>query len=430
MTETVGQTIIPINEPALITNDATVVGLLAIILGIVFYTAKSNNFLCTRFYRFVPVVLLCYFLPSLLNTLNIIDGERSKMYFFASHYLLPACLVLLTLSVDFKALLGLGHKALILFFVGTTGIVIGGPIALLTVSWFSPELLAGHGPETLWRGMTTIAGSWIGGGANQVAMKEIYNVGDNIFSAMVTVDVIIANIWMAILLVMADKAKAIDEKSGADTSAISVLKLNVSSYQAKHARITQLPDLIMICAVSLGSAGFAHFLSDQITPYFITHHPALARYSLHSHFFWIIVFSTALGIAFSFTKFRELEGVGASAVGSMLLYILIASIGMKMDVTVIVNKPIYFLIGGIWMLVHAGLMLIVARLIKAPLFYMAVASQANVGGAASAPVVASAFHPSLASVGVLLAVLGYAVGTYMAWFCGLILQTIGEPTLF
>jgi uncharacterized membrane protein len=130
-------------------------------------------------------------------------------------------------------------------------------------------------------------------------------------------------------------------------------------------------------------------------------------------------------VLLSFTKARSLEGAGASKVGSAFLYILIATIGMKMDIRMIIDAPIYFLIGAIWMLVHAGLMLFVAKLIKAPLFYMAVGSQANVGGAASAPIVASAFHPSLAPVGVLLAVLGYTLGTYMAWFCGQILQVIG-----
>ena len=107
-----------------------------------------------------------------------------------------------------------------------------------------------------------------------------------------------------------------------------------------------------------------------------------------------------------------------------MLYILIASIGMGMDVTAIVSNPGLFVVGGIWIGIHAALLFVVAKLLNVPLFYMAVGSQANVGGAASAPVVASAFHPSLAPAGVLLAVLGYAVGTYAAWICGLIMQAV------
>jgi len=292
------------------------------------------------------------------------------------------------------------------------------------VASIAPDMLGVTGPEAVWRGMTTVAGSWIGGSANQAAMKEIYGAGDQIFSAMVTVDVIVANLWMAILLVMASKAKAIDEKTGADTSAISDLKEHVEQFNAKHSRIAGLPDIMVIIGVGLGVTGFAHLFADNITPYFVINFPDLDKFSFHSKFFWMIIFASTVGIALSFTKARQLEGVGASKVGSAFLYILIATIGMKMDVRMIMDAPIYFILGAVWMLVHASLMLIVAKMIKAPLFYMAVGSQANVGGAASAPIVASAFHPSLAPVGVLLAVLGYTVGTYMAWLCGQILQAV------
>ena len=409
----------------MITNDATVLGLLVILLGGVFYTAQHSSTFWKKFYSVVPAVLLCYFLPSLLNTFGVISGKESDLYYVASRYLLPACLVLLTLSVDLKAISRLGSKAVILFFTGTVGIIIGGPIALLTVAQFAPELIGVDGPEAVWRGMTTVAGSWIGGSANQAAMKEIYGAGDQIFSVMVTVDVIVANLWMAVILVMVGNAKAIDAKTGADTSAISDLKQKVEQFQAKHARIPTLADLMIIVAIGLGVTGFAHLFADNITPFFVEHFPNTDRFSFHSKFFWMIVFATTVGITLSFTRARELEGVGASRVGSAFLYILIATIGMKMDVTMILDTPVYFVIGVIWMVIHAGLMLLVAKLLKAPLFYMAVGSQANVGGAASAPIVASAFHPSLAPVGVLLAVLGYTVGTYMAWLCGQILQAVG-----
>lgn len=413
-----------ITTSAIITNDATILGMVAIILGAVFYTSQLKQGFWCKFYRVVPALLLCYFLPSLLNTFDIIDGEKSQLYFFTSRYLLPACLVLLTLSVDFKAIKNLGIKAIILFFTGTLGIVVGAPIALLTVASVFPELLNNHGPDAVWKGMTTVAGSWIGGSANQAAMKEVYGVGDNIFSVMVTIDVIVANIWMAVLLVLAAKSKSLDEKSGADTEAIEALKTKMLTLEKQHSRIPSLSDLMMILMFGLGVMGLAHFFADNLTPFFIEHFPQTAKFSFHSHFFWLMVCATTMGLLLSFTPARRLEGVGASKIGSVFLYFLVASIGMKMDVTMILDTPLYFLIGFIWMLIHASLMLLVAKWIKAPLFYMAVASQANVGGAASAPIVASAFHPSLAPVGVLLAVLGYTVGTYMAWFCGQILQAI------
>jgi uncharacterized membrane protein len=150
----------------------------------------------------------------------------------------------------------------------------------------------------------------------------------------------------------------------------------------------------------------------------------LDRFSLTSGFFWIVVVATTLGLILSFTPAKKLEGVGASKIGSVLLYFLVATIGMHMDVLAIRDNPMLFLVGIVWMLVHVSILLGVAKIIRAPFFFVAVGSQANVGGAASAPIVASAFHPSLAPVGVLLAVLGYALGTYGAWLCGILMQTV------
>jgi len=414
------------HEPALVTNDAVVLGLLSLILGLVFYTERSKHPFWQRFYRYVPGLLLCYFLPSLLNTFNIVDPEQSKLYFVASRYLLPTCLVLLTLSVDLPAIGRLGYKAITMFLTGTVGIVLGGPLALLIVGWISPETIGGQGPDAIWRGMTTIAGSWIGGGANQAAMKEVFDVGDALFSQMVAVDVLCASVWMAVLLFMAGRAKEIDARMGADTSAIDDLKRRVERFHAEHGRLLTLPDLIFILAVGFGATGAAHAVAGAVAPWIESNAPGLARLSLTSSFFWIVVTATTIGLILSFTPAKKLEGAGASRVGSAMLYVLVASIGMGMDVSAVFSNPGLFLIGGIWISFHALLLIVMARILRAPLFYLAVGSQANVGGAASAPVVASAFHPSLAPTGVLLAVLGYALGTYAAWICGLLMQGIAS----
>ncbi|EKE82777.1 DUF819 domain-containing protein [Idiomarina xiamenensis] len=411
---------------ALIQNDGVVFGLLMVILGAVFYTSSSQNRFFQSFYKYVPALLLCYFLPSLLNTFGIVDGNSTAVTDIAMDYLLPACMVLLTLSLDLKAIASLGIKAPILFLTGTLGIVIGGPIALLIVSAIFPEMLGVDGPDAVWRGMTTIAGSWIGGGANQAAMKEVFEVGGDIFSAMVTVDIIVANLWMAVLLYMAANSRQIDTRTGADTSAIDDIKQRMETYQQQHVRNPSLADIMIIMAIGFGIAGLAHFAADIIAPFIGQNYPELRKFSLDSQFFWLIVLATTGGIILSCTRARNYEAAGASKFGSVFVYILVASIGLHMDITKIAEAPKFFLIGVIWMVIHASLILLVAKLLRAPVFYMAVGSQANVGGAASAPVVASAFHPSLAPVGVLLAVLGYAVGTYAAYICGQVLRVIGS----
>lgn len=408
---------------ALITNDAVVFGVLMVILAAIFHTSHSKNPVCKKFYAVVPALLLCYFIPGLLNTLDIVDGEHSKLYWMAKTYLLPTALVLLTLSIDLKSVLKLGPKAIILFLAGTAGVVLGGPLVLWIAGMFDPSLL-GDGKESVWRGMATMAGSWIGGGANQAAMKEVFDVGSDVFGKFVAVDVIVANIWMAILLFMAGKSKAMDARSGADTSAIQDLQKRIEDYQAENARIFTLTDLIKILAVGFGATALAHFCTDAIVPFLKAHAAWTSKYSLTSGFFWVVVLATTIGVALSFTKARSLEGAGASKVGSAALYVLVATIGMHMDLKSIFNDPELFLIGLVWISIHAGIMLLVAKFLRAPVFFMAVGSKANIGGAASAPVVASAFHPSLAPVGVLLAVCGYALGTYAAYICGLLLKMV------
>ncbi|HEX9728112.1 MAG TPA: DUF819 family protein [Gemmatimonadales bacterium] len=409
---------------ALITNDAVVLGLLAATLGVVFYTSSSDRPLFRAFYKYVPALLLCYFIPSLYNTFGLIDGEQSRLYFVASRFLLPATLVMLTLSIDLEGIVGLGPKALILFLTGTAGIVLGGPLAILLFSVVSPDTVGGAGPDAVWRGFTTVAGSWIGGSANQAAMKEVFEVGDEVFSAMVAVDVLIANVWMAVLLFLAGRSEAIDRRAGADTTALVELRRRVTAFQEKIARIPTLTDLMLILAVGFGVTGASHVLADWLAPLIERTAPQLSRLSLTSSFFWLVVFATTGGLALSFTRARNLEGAGASKIGSAMLYILIATIGMSMDITAVVDRPGLFAVGATWMVIHALLLLFVMRLLKAPVFYMAVGSQANVGGAASAPVVASAFHPTLAPVGVLLAVLGYAIGTYGAWITGQLMRLV------
>jgi len=413
------------SEAPLITNDAVVLGILMVILGGVFRTSSSERPFWKKFYGIVPSLLLCYFLPSLLATTGVISGEVSKLYFVASRYLLPTSLVLLTLSIDLKGILRLGPKAIIMFLTGTLGIVIGGPLAILITSTFAPEWVGGAGPDAVWRGMTTVAGSWIGGGANQAAMKEVFEVGDDLFSAMVAVDVIVANVWMAFLLYCAGRHEAIDRANHADTSAIVELREKVAAYQASIAKIPRLADTMVVLAVGFAATMIAHAGADFLSPFLEENAPYLDRFSLTSNFFWLIVIATTVGlVASAFQPVRELEGVGASRLGSAMLYVLVATIGMKMNLMAIFENTHLFAVGMIWMAIHAVLLLVVARLIRAPVFFMAVGSQANVGGAASAPIIASAFHPALAPVGVLLAVLGYALGTYAAWFCGQLMRIV------
>ena len=430
----------------LITKDTVLFGLLAACLGFVFVTSTSNLKFWKKFYAVVPALFMAYFIPALLTTVGIIAPEwnsiseageviqhKSNLYFVASRYFLPAALVLMTLSLDLKAVFNLGPKALIMFLTGTVGIIIGGPIAIYILSVIYPEAIGGVGPNAVWRGLSTLAGSWIGGGANQTAMLEIYGYNQKLYGGMVFVDIVVANIWMAILLIGIGKTKKIDKWLNADTTAIEELKAKVSKFTQEVTKNPSLTDLIILMAVAFGTVSISHFLANILAPFFelkiasIQHQTLRNTFTfLGSNFFWMISISTLIAIILSFTKVRKLEGAGASKLGSVFIYILVSTIGMKMDLTMIFDNLGLLAIGLIWMTVHAVLLISVAKLIKAPYFFLAIGSQANVGGAASAPVVASAFHSSLATVGVLLAVFGYAVGTIGAIACTLLMQIISQ----
>ena len=461
-----------VSDIPLITNDAVVFGILIALLMAVFKATETKAF--SKFFKVIPALLLCYFLPSLFSTLGIISPKwidisqataaltdagfdlsgihnfkdfknfvlqnqvdkaliepfigHSQLYFVASRYLLPASLILLTLSISLKEVFKLGPKALIMFITGTIGVVIGGPLAILLFSAIAPDVVGGVEPNEVWRGMTTVAGSWIGGGANQAAMFEIFGeeknlISGSMYSMMITVDIIVAEVWMFFLLLGVGKAAKIDKWFKADASSVNTLKNHMHEFSQKIARIPTFNDIIIILGLALGFTGLSHLLADIIAPWIKVNAPYLAEtFSLGSGFFWLIVLATTFGIILSFTKARNYEGAGASKIGSVFIYILVATIGMKMNVMAILDNPAIFLVGLAWMVVHVVLLVIVAKIIKAPFFFLAVGSKANIGGAASAPVVAAAFHPSLAPVGVLLAVLGYAFGTYGALVCGYLMQ--------
>lgn len=429
------------NTP-LFTDDTIVFGLLMLALGFVFLTESFKTGFWSKFYKIVPGLFMAYMIPALLTTMGLIapewqtvseNGEitehSSNLYYVSSRYLLPAALVLMTLSIDLKAVFNLGWKALVMFFTGTVGIVIGGPIAILLIAAVSPETVGGVGPDAVWRGLSTLAGSWIGGGANQTAMLEIYGYNQKLYGGMVFVDIVVANIWMALILIGIGKRNRINKWLKADTSSIEELKEKVSSFSESVKRNPSLTDIMIIGAIAFGTVSFAHLCSNFLAPLFDDLVAGIDSPTtrnvftfLGSKFFWMISIATLVAIALSFTKAKNYEGAGASKFGSVFIYILVASIGMKMDLALIFDNLGLIAIGVVWMTIHALLLIGIAKLIKAPYFFLAVGSQANVGGAASAPIVASAFHPSLATVGVLLAVFGYAIGTIAAIGCTILME--------
>ncbi|MCP9748120.1 DUF819 domain-containing protein [Lacihabitans sp. CS3-21] len=409
---------------AIITNDAVVAAILFALLIFIFQLAKSSNKLIEGFFKIFPPILLCYFLPGVLNTFGLISGESSGVYPFVSKYLLPACLLLFTLSLDVEMLKKLGLKALLVFLAGTLGVIIGGPLAVKIVSSFKPEIFYTGTENEVWRGLGTIAGSWIGGGANQTALKEILQPSAYVFSQCVAVDVLVAETWLAVLLIGVVNNHKINKWLGADSAVVEEMKEKISALKDQKERIPTFDDYLKLTAVAFVFTGISYFLADMISPFIKENYPYLEKFSLTSNFFWVVFFITIFGVLVSRTKLRELEYVGASKIGTLFLYILVASIGMQMDLSAVADNKWLFLVGLIWISIHVIFVVLASKLLKAPFFMLAVGSQANIGGAASASVVAGAFHPALVPIGVIFAVLGYAIGTYGGYLTALLMHWV------
>lgn len=406
---------------ALIQNDIVLFGLIAGTLGLIFWLSSGPTPFWKKFFAWVPALLLCYFIPAFYNTVGLIDGGNNSLYNpVASRVLLPAALVLLTLSVDLKDILKLGPKLLFVFCAGTVGVVLGAIVSFQLMQWIHPPAVAGD----TWKGMAALSGSWIGGGANMVAIREVYAVDATLFGQFAVVDVAVASLWMATLLFLSGRSARLDARSGADTRALDEMKERIAAYEAANARIPSLSDMMVIVGLAFGAVGLAHAVASPLAAWCAANVANASRYSLDSSFVWVVVLSTVIGLGLSFTRVRRLESAGASRVGTMFLYFLIACIGMQMDFLQLAARPELLAIGVIWMLVHILVIWVAAKLVKAPLFYFAVGSQGNIGAAASAPVVAAAFHPSLAPVGVLLGTVGYATGTVIAYGLGQVLRSM------
>ena len=416
-----------LEQPALpdsfVQDPVGILAVLCTVLAIIFWLAAHP--VLGRLFKVVPALVFCYFVPTLLTTLGIIP-DSSVLYSWIKTFVLPASLLLLVLPLDLPAILRLGPKALIMLLAGTASVVIGGPIALLvTGPWL---------PEDAWRGMSALAGSWIGGGANFVAIGEAAEASDTLMATMVIPDVFCANVWTGVLLFLSSRQHRIDAKIGADTRAIRELERRLTEFQERTSRIPSMADLMMILALGFGGGWLSYKLgwelftwlkeaADSSGSWLLAELNASVKPST-----WKFIIVTTMGVGLSFTRLRRLEGAGASKLGSVMIYLLIACIGASADFRKILDAPVYVVMGFVWITCHIVIMLTVGRLIRAPLFFVAVGSQANIGGAASAPVVASAFHPSLAPVGALLAVAGYVLGTYCGLLCMQLLKlTAGVP---
>jgi uncharacterized membrane protein len=384
-----------------ITEPNQLFALLASVLALLFYLSTLDYL--KGFFKFLPPVIWAYFLPMFL-TAGGITPLQSTVYDWMGDYLLPFSLFLLMLTVDLPAIMKLGRKAITMMLAGTLGIVIGGPIAFLIFKSFLP-------PDA-WKGFATLSGSWIGGTANMLAMQASVGAPDSIVGPIIVVDTVVGYGWMGVLIFLSAFQVRFDKWVGADNSAIEQANARLQELDTTR-RPTQLNDLVYMLGLGLGGTVIAKALGNML--------PVLGNPTIISHTTWSILIVVTIGLSLSFTPLRKLERAGASKMGFLALFLLLTSIGAKADLRALWEVPLYMAAGAVWITIHISILIMVAKLMKAPLFFVATGSMANIGGAASAPIVASVYHPAMAPVGLLMGVSGYFLGIYAAIGCAWIL---------
>jgi uncharacterized membrane protein len=386
-----------IQEPALL------LAYLAGVVAVVFQAGRLPR-LRPMFDR-LPALVWAYWLPMLSTTVGLIPAE-SPLYRSMTRYLLPASLVLMLLSSEVKSIARLGRTALLVMAAGVLGIVAGSVTAFLALR---PWL-----PAEAWKAVGALSATWIGGSANLVAVATALGLSPDLQGVIIIVDTVVGYSWMALLIAMAGSQARFDAWNGADRSAVDDVGARLRGIEGREARPITVADATLLIGLAIALTAVALRVGAMLPPVGQVLTP----------FSWAIVLLTTAALGLSLTPLARLEGAGASTLGYAGFYLLLASVGAQADLSKIIAHPLFVLLGVIILAVHGVFLLVAVRLLRAPLFYYAAASQACTGGVSSAPIVAAIYHPAMAPVGLLLAVLGNVVGTYLGLMVAQLLSAL------
>ena len=384
-----------------VTDPAKVLTVLLAIEGGVLYLSKLPQM--QWFFKYLPSMFWIYFLPMVANTLGLLPAA-SDVYDAVGLYILPASLVLLLMPVDVRSIVRLGPVAIVLMLAGSVGTFIGGPLVVL--------MFKGVLPADGWQSLGVLSASWIGGSANMATVKELTHMNDGAFTTAVVVDTLVPYAWMGVLILLSGYQAFYDRHNRSRQTMVDDLAQRASVGQVQKQPVS-LEMLGVMAAVVMGVTMGGIYLSGHLVD--------LQKWKYGTVFVDAkstgILLASMVGLTLSFTPLRKLDAHGATHIGNLLLYLLLATFGAKANLTNLGGAPWLLVAGAAWIVIHAGFLIFIGRLLRAPMALLATASQANIGGPASAPVVAGIYQPALAPVGLLMALLGYFIGTYMGWAC-------------
>lgn len=387
----------------MIENPFAYVAMLMLICASIIYWEKESQ---SKIFAYVPAIVLIYFVVMLSSSLGLWQKSEAitSIYKSLKSHLLPAMIFLMLLLADMREIAKLGVKMILSFFLASLSIGLGFIIMFaLAHQYFEAEA---------WKTFSALSGSWLGGTANMIAIQGALDLPDEAMGYTLLIDSIDYAIWVMLLLALVPFAKAFNLWSKADTSIIDKVAQKLS-LKEKAKKPLDFASLFLLLALALAVSALSQHLSSFLpTNAFLTSNT------------WVIILATLMGILFAMSNIAKLSG--ANEIGNIMLYLIVALIASRADFAQLSQAPLYILSGFGILLIHLLLMLIFAKIFKLDLFSLGVASLANIGGIASAPILASAYHKALIPIAVLMAMLGYIIGTFGGLLIASILQSIAS----
>jgi len=378
---------------------------LAAIVALVFRLEKLPAL--EPLFRRLPAIFWVYVLPMIATSAGLLPDE-SPLYGILTRNLLPASLVLILLSSDLKMILRLGPRALGAMLAAVFGVGLGAIVAFLLLGRYL-------GPEG-WKGLAALVGTWTGGSINLLAVATSLGLSPDAQGIAIVVDTIVGYSWMGILIALSARQAALDRRLRAGRREVGEIGLRVADRLERDRRPTTTADATLLVGIALVVAAGGMAIGRALPPV----GDVLNAYA------WGILTVTTIGLLLSLTPLAKYDGAGASSLGYAGLYLLLAAVGAQADLKKVVAQPLWIVAGAIIIAVHALVLLGALRLMRAPSFFLGAASQASTGGYASAPVVAEIYQAGLAPVGLLLAVVGNVVGTYLGLAVGQLLAYLSH----
>jgi len=385
----------------LISSPGGVVAVLCAVAAFWFWVEQVTDL---KLFKYLPPLLFIYATPVFLNNLDVIPSD-SPVYGGLSSFVLPVFIVLMLIKVNVPAAISIMGKGILVMLMGTAGVVIGAVVAYALVhQWLAPDA---------WTGFGALAGSWIGGTGNMAATSVMLETPPEQFGLAVLADNVIYIIWLPILL--ASKNFADQFNRWANVPADRLKKMDAASAAIiEKEDAPEMRQYLYLAAIAVGVTLIASNLAGFLFNVMMQWLPQLE--TVLSESTWRILLITTIALGLSVTPVARLPG--STALGTALIYVFVAGMGARATIAGFGQAPAFLLGALIWIMVHGVFCVVGAKLFRVDIHSVAIASAANIGAAASAPIVAAFHRPSLVPVSILMALLGYAMGNYLAPVAG------------